>query len=256
MTRLTYLVSFLIVIAAVVSAKDLSTVIAPVARALHNKQFHSVIRTGVKYSKGLTVKGSVDGGYEGPVIKGGFSGDVDVSSNVKENEIDFKFSTSGKIKETDVYLLPFKSKLYGYLSIYGKRAELKAKYKWSFYDGTIAGKKVKGSGKGSVMLNIYGKDIEGKQEGKMMLYIAGKKLDAKYKIVIKTDAIGTYVVGKFDGEKFFLNYESSLNLASLGVHSDPTEISRVYGKITVTKNGKKFTEKFDVKDINSLAAKV
>ena len=249
------------IIAAAVSTDDLTAVIAPVTRALHNERLHSAIHTVVKHSKGTTVeesaatvKGSVTGGYEGAIGNGVFSGSFDISTT-KKTDIHFKLSASGKIKDSDLHL-PYKATISGGMKGDDERAGLKAKYKWSFIDGTVHGKKVEGFGQGSITLDTHGKSVIGEQVGKMTLSIGGKKLDAKYRILVNPLAVRTYVRGNLDGEQFFLEYATSLNLASIGVDTDPTEISRVYGKITVTKDGKKVSKKFDTKNSDSLIPSV
>ena len=251
MARITFLISFVAIIAAAFSTSDLTAVIAPVTRALHNERLHSAIHTVVRHSKAATLEGTVKGGYEGAIGKGKLSGSIDVSTTKKKTDIRFKLSASGKIKNPDLNL-PYKATISGKIKGDDERSELKAKYKWSFNDGIVDGKKVEGTGKGTITLDAHGKSVIGEQEGKMMLSIEGKKLHAKYLILVNSLAVRTYVRGKLDGEKFFLEYAASLNLASVGVETDPTEISRIYGKITVTKDGKKYSRKFDLKNNDSL----
>ena len=249
MARLAFVSFFLSVFAAIVLAEDLSSVITPVTRVLHNDKVHSVMRAAVKGSTRSSEKGSIQGGYESNFGPGKFSGSFRAKTQGNVSDVEFNFTASGKIKEQKAKAA-YNIKLTGDLDIHNNDLVLKSKYKWSLFNGTVNGTSFKGSGEGDFTFRIFGKQAEAVERGTMTLSIAGKKLNARYLIETDTDKASTHVYGKLGGEKFFMSYTVSTNIAALGVETSPTEITRIFGTVTLEKNGKKVTEKFDVKGLD------
>lgn len=249
MARLAFVSFFLSIIAAIALAEDLSSVITPVTRALHNDEVHSAVRAAMKSATRSSEKGSIQGGYESNFGAGKFSGAFRAKTQGNVSDVEFNFSASGKIKQQTAQAA-YNIKLSGDLDIHDKDLVLKSKYKWNLFNGTVNGASFKGSGEGDFTFRVFGKQVEAVERGTMSLSIAGKKLNARYLIETSTDKVSTHVYGKLGGEKFFMSYTVSTNIAALGVETSPTEITRIFGTVTLEKNGKKVTEKFDVKGLD------
>ena len=240
------------------NANDASQIVAPLARVLLHDKLHTTIRTATEHVDHSPAPSKIDGKFvgkyeQGTAGSGKYTGTFRGTASPKKTRVTFGYTVDGEFKYTDVDLT-YSASVSGLAKIKNaKHVFITADYESDKLDGTIHGKKITDAkNRGVFKLYASGKRLQASDIGHFAITIDGKRLSANYKLVLYGDTVGLTMRGMYDGEKFFVKYAASLNIIKLGLQMNPFMITRNYGTVTGTANGKKFTQKYDISGMQML----
>ncbi len=213
--------------------------------ALHN-QLYTTIHTNVQRFKGVDFSGKFVGKFEQLGGSGSYDGTFRGTKSSEKTKAIFAYKVGGVYKSMG-FNVKYSGNVSGKLDVCGKRVTVHAGYTNSG-SGTLRGKPLKGTAKGNVVFTAAAdKSFSYRDQGTIRMYIAGKLINAKYYATLNNDSVNVAVNGMYGGKKFFVKYSFSLNLLPLVFDMNPLMVTRNYGTMYVTADGKTTTRNFDVR---------
>jgi len=191
------LVSALALFATAALGNEIEHLTSPMTHLALHDQLYTTIHTNVQRFKGVYFSGRVVGKFEKVGGGGWYNGNFRGTKSAQKAKATFDYKVGGVCKSMG-FNVKYGAKVKGKMSVHGKRVVVRAAYT-SAGSGTVKGKPIKATCKGSAVFTAAYKKFQYREQGTARMYIAGKLITAKYYATLNKNAVNVAVYGMYAG---------------------------------------------------------